>query len=117
MTRWLCFVVAAALVGSSNSPPEKKAESKPPPRPVTQKQPPPAPQPPKKESPETISASKEEKSAVKTAQEAREELQARIDRCLGGQSLNDLLGGAIPIWAAGYRIRSMEIVRVIQKYN
>ena len=107
MTRWLSFVLATALVGCSNSSPDKRSESIPDSKPVAQKSPSPPEQPPKKEPPETKPAPKEPKSTVKTAQEARDELQARIDRCLGGQSLDDLFGGTIGIWAVGYKIQSM----------
>jgi hypothetical protein len=37
MGRWLCFFVAAALVGCSNSSSEKKSDSKPDSKPVAQK--------------------------------------------------------------------------------
>ena len=90
MTRWFCLCMAtAAIVGCSNySPPEKPPEAKPAPEKPT--------------------------SAVKTTAEAREELQARIDRWLGGQSLDDLFSGTIGIWAAGEKIQSLELVRVVQ---
>ena len=93
MTRWFCLCMAtAAIVGCSNySPPEKPPEAKP------------APEKPM--------------STVKTTAEAREELQARIDRCLGGQDLNDLFSGTMGIWAAGEKIQSLELVRVVQKYD
>jgi hypothetical protein len=118
MTRWLCFVLAtAALVGCSKSSPDNKGDSKPESTPPVSKNPPVSEQPLKKEPPETKLVPKDPKTAVKTAQEAREELQARIDRCLGGQSLNDLFGGTIGIWAVGKKIQSMELVRVVQKYD
>jgi len=113
MTRWFCMCMAtAAIVGCSNSSPVNK----PVPAPVPIKIPPAPEQPPEKP-PEAKPAPEEPKSTVKTTAEAREELQARIDRSLGGQSLDDLLGGTIGIWAVGYKIQSMEIVRVVQKYD
>ncbi len=117
MTRCLCFVFAAALVGCSNSSPDKKSEPNPDSKPVAQKSPPVAEQLPKKTPEESKPTPTEPKGTEKTAKEAREELQARIDRCLGGQSLNDLLGGTIGIWAVGYKIQSMEVLRVVQKYD
>lgn len=54
---------------------------------------------------------------AKTVQQAKEELQSRIDRCLGGQPVNDVLGGTIGIWAVGKKIQSMDLVRVVQKYS
>lgn len=114
MTRWFCLVVAiAALAGCSKSSPENKNESSS----KVSKNPSVSEQPPKKGSPETKSAPNDTKSMVKSDQEARKDLQSRIDRCLGGQALSDLFGGTIGIWAVGKKIQSMELARVVQKYD
>ena len=103
-------MATAVIVGCSNSSPVNK--------PVPIKMPP-APERPPEKPPEAKPAPEEPKSAVKTTAEAREELQARIDRFFGGQSLDDCLRRTIGIWAvAPYdKIQSIEIVRVVQKYD
>ena len=84
MTRWLCLCLATtAPVGCSNSSADKKDESKPEATSSAPKTLSASEHPPNKEPPETKPAAKEANRTVKTAQEAREELQARIDRYLG----------------------------------
>ncbi len=94
MIRWFYLVVVAAAVGCS----------------------PPSPQP-KKEPSGTPPAAKETKTAAKTVEEAKTELQSRIDCCLGGQAPDSLFNGTITIWAVGKTIQSIDIVRVVQKYD
>jgi hypothetical protein len=117
MTRCLCFILAAAIVGCSSPTSEKKSESKSNSMSDTQGSPPGAGQPTKNESPETNLAQNDPKRTVKTTQEAREELQARIDRYLGGQSVDDLFDGVLAIWIVGVKVESMQLMRVVQKYD
>lgn len=117
MTRLFCLVVTTAAFAGCSKPSPSTSDSKPEPAPDFSKNTPAPEQPPKKDTPEIKPAPKLPISAAKTALEAREEVQARIDRCLGGQSLSDLFSGTIGIWAVGKKIQSMELVRVVQKYD
>ena len=117
MNRLLFVMAVGILIAGCNKPSSTATDSKP----VAKAEPPadppkprpedtkPVDKPAKKDAPAT--------SEARTVQQAREELQSRIDRCLGGQPVNDVLGGTIGIWAVGTKIQSMDLLRVVQKYS
>lgn len=109
MTRWLWLcVVTIALAGCSDSSKDKKSDQKT----IAKEDSSGEQQSPRKDPSEP----KSQKNTAKTTQDARAELQARIDRYLGGQPANKLFPGW-GIWAVGKKITSMDIVRVVQKYD
>jgi hypothetical protein len=58
---------------------------------------------------------KDEKTSARTVQNAKEEMQSRIDRCLGGQPVEKAFDGTIGIWAVGKKIDSLDLGFVVQK--
>lgn len=117
MNRLLCVMAVGMLAAGCNKPSGTPTDGKP----VAKAEPAPEPPKPKQEDvkPADKPAKKDAPAAneAKTVQQAREELQSRIDRCLGGQPVNDVLGGTIGIWAVGKKIQSLDLVRVVQKYS
>jgi hypothetical protein len=61
--------------------------------------------------------SKGKSTGVQTVQNARTELQGRIDRYLGGQNDPHLLGGLFSISSVTARFDRIEIEQVLQKYD
>ena len=115
MKQWLCMcITTASIFGCSGSSPSNKPEPAPPPGKIAA-----APERPQEKPPEAKPAPEEPMSEVKTAAEAREELQARIDRFFGGQPLDSCFRGTLGIWAVApaFKIEKIEIIRVVQKYD
>jgi hypothetical protein len=116
MSRPLFVIVVAVLVAGCNKPASTGADGKP-----LAKADPPAEQPkpkPDEAKPGDMPAKKDVPPAeeAKTVQQAREEMQSRIDRYLGGARDTTRIGGTFSIWQVGKRVNNIEIVRVGQAY-
>lgn len=115
MKQWVCMCLTTATIfGCSGSSSTSKNEPAPPPVKIAA-----TPEHPAEKPPEVKPVPEEPKMVVKTTTEARDELQARIDRYFGGQTLDSCFRGTLGIWAVApaFKIEKIEIIRVVQKYD